>query len=313
MVELIFNLTVLIIGLLVMIYAAGKAVDHSVVFASALGVSPLIIGLLFVSIGTDLPEIVNSIVASGLGHLDINVGDAIGSVLTQFTLIFGLLSFVAKKPFKINKKIMFAMGSCLLLALFLVYSTVEKGFISRINALFMIGSLPVYMMLIHSLIGLEPTVDQSPPTEVKKFRHLVFALIGFGGVAVGSYAVVTSVIEISKIFNIPEYIISFFGVAIGTSLPELVVDVKAIRKGETALAYGDIIGSCIIDATLSIGIGAFIFPQAVSTKLANTSILYTIFASFIVVFLLTMRGTIDRKAGIILISIYLLSYMLLFI
>ena len=313
MVELIFHVVVLVIGLLVMIYAAEKSVDHSILFASALGISPLVIGLLFVSIGTDLPEIVNSIVSSGLGHLDINVGDAIGSVMTQLTLVFGLLSFVAKKPFKINKKIMFVMGSCLLLALFLVYSTIETGFISRINALFMIGSLPIYMVLIYSFMGIEPQVDRSPLREVKKFRHLVFALIGFIGVAAGSYAVVTSVIEISTIFKVPEFIISFFAVAIGTSLPELVVDVKAIRQGETALAYGDIIGSCIIDSTLSIGIGAFIFPQAVSTNLANTAILYTIFSSFIVTCLLTLRGTIDRKAGVILISLYILSYILLFL
>ena len=313
MVELIFHVAVLVIGLAVMVYAAEKSVDHSIILASALGISPLVIGLLLVSIGTDLPEIVNSIVASGLGHLDIDVGDSIGSVLTQLTLIFGLLSFVAKKPFKLNKKIMFVMGSCLLLSLFLVYSTVENGFISRINALFMIGSLPAYMVLIYSLIGLDTTVDRSPQTEVNKVRHLVFALIGFVGVALGSYGVVTSVIEIATIFNVPEYIISFFGVAIGTSLPELVVDVRAIWKGETALAYGDIVGSCIVDATLSIGIGAFLFPQAVSANLANTAILYTIVASFIVVVLLTLRGTLDRKAGGLLIGLYLLSYIVLFL
>ena len=313
MVGLVFYVVVLAIGLLVMIYAAEKSVDHSIIVASASGVSPLVIGLLFVSIGTDLPEIVNSIVASGLGHLDIDVGDSIGSVLTQFTLIFGLLCFVAKKPFRINKKIMFVMGSCLLLSLFLVYSTLESGFISRINALFMMGGLPVYMVLIYFLVGLEPTVEQSPQRELKKFRHLVLALIGFIGVAVGSYAVVTSVIEISTIFNVPEYIVSFFAVAIGTSLPELVVDVRAIRKGESALAYGDIVGSCIVDSTLSIGIGAFIFPQAVSSKLANTAVIYTIVACFIALFMLTLRGTIDRKAGVILISLYLCSYILLFL
>ena len=313
MVELLFHVAVLVIGLAVMIYAAEKSVDHSIILASALGISPLVIGLLLVSIGTDLPEIVNSIVASGLGHLDIDVGDSIGSVLTQLTLVFGILSFVARKPFKLNKKIMFVMGSCLLLSLFLVYSTVENGFISRINALFMIGSLPAYMVLIYSLIGLDTTGDRSPQTEVNKVRHLVFALIGFVGVALGSYGVVTSIIELSTIFNIPEYIISFFAAAIGTSLPELVVDVRAIQKGETALAYGDIIGSCIVDATLSIGIGAFLFPQAVSANLANTAILYTIAASFIVVVLLTLRGTIDRKAGAILIGLYLLSYIILFL
>jgi len=313
MIDLIIHIIILVIGLFVMIYAAEKSVDHSILLASALGIPPLIIGLLFVSIGTDLPEIVNSIVAAGLGHLDIDVGDSIGSVMTQLTLVFGIITFVSKKPFKIDKKIMFVMGSCLLLSLFLVYSTVESGFITRINALFMIGGLPIYMILINSIVGSKPTIDRSPPIEVKKVRHLIFALISFIGVAVGSYFVVTSVIEISTIFNIPDYIISFFAVAIGTSLPELVVDIKAIRKGETALAYGDIIGSCIVDATLSIGIGAFIFPQRVSAKLANTAILYTIIASFITLLLLTLRGTIDRKAGIILISLYFLSYILLFL
>ena len=118
MVDLIIHIVALIIGLFVMIYAAEKSVDHSVLLASALGIPPLIIGLLFVSIGTDLPEIVNSIVAAGLGHLDIDVGDSIGSVMTQLTLVFGIITFVAKKPFKIDKKIMFVMGSCLLLSLF---------------------------------------------------------------------------------------------------------------------------------------------------------------------------------------------------
>jgi cation:H+ antiporter len=296
-----------------MIYAAEKSVDHSIILASAFGISPLLIGLLFVSIGTDLPEIVNSVVSSSLGHLDINVGDAIGSVLTQLTLVFGVLPFVAKKPFKINKRIIFIMGSCLLLALFLVYSVVEKGFISRINALFMVSSFPMYTVLMYSLVGIEPTIDRLPSSDVNKIHHLVVALIGFIGVALGSYAVVTSVIEISSIFNIPEFIISFFTVAIGTSLPELVVDVRAIRKGEVALAYGDIIGSCIVDSTLSIGIGAFFFPQAVTARLADTAILYTLFASFIVILLLTARGTIDRKGGVIFVGLYLLSYMLLLI
>lgn len=313
MVELLIHSALLIIGLVVMIYAAEKAVDYSVLFASALGISPLIIGLVLVSIGTDLPEIVNSIVASAVGHLDIDVGDSIGSVMTQFTLVFGILSFVVKKPFRINKKVIFIMGSCLLLSLYLVYSVVESGFITRINALFMISSLPLYMFIINSIVGMKTTVDRSPKLDKTKIRHLLFALISFIGVAVGSYFVVTSVIEISVLVNIPEYIISFFGVAIGTSLPELVVDIKAIRKGETALAYGDILGSCIVDATLSIGIGAFLFPQRVSATLANTAILYTIIASFIAVLLFTLRGVIDKKMGTVLISLYFLSYILIFL
>ena len=76
------SVAVLVAGILLMTLASDKAIEHSIVIASALGVSPFMIGFTLVSIGTDLPEIVNSIVASALGHGDINAGDSIGSVLT---------------------------------------------------------------------------------------------------------------------------------------------------------------------------------------------------------------------------------------
>ena len=89
MFEAIIGIVILIAGILLMTISSEKAVEHSVVLASALGISPLIIGLTLVSMGTDLPEIVNSIVSCALGHGNINLGDSIGSVLTQLTLMFG--------------------------------------------------------------------------------------------------------------------------------------------------------------------------------------------------------------------------------
>lgn len=91
------------------------------------------------SIGTDFPEIVNSIVSSSIGHADISVGDSLGSVLTQMTLIIGLLPFLGKK-FKVDRKKIVIIGACEVLALILAVSIAEKGYITRINALFLVAS-----------------------------------------------------------------------------------------------------------------------------------------------------------------------------
>ncbi len=124
--------------------------------------------------------------------------------------------------------------------------------------------------------------------------------------------IVNSVIVISRFLNLHEYIISFFIVAIGTSLPELAVDINALRLKHHSIAIGDIIGSCIVDSTLSIGIGQVLFPQAVTATLAAPTVLYTLVASFIVFVLIASRRKVDKKAGILFISLYFISYLFLF-
>ncbi len=131
------------------------------------------------------------------------------------------------------------------------------------------------------------------------------------GVAIGAYIVIQSVITLSTIFGISEYILSFFIVAIGTSLPELAVDLIAIRKKQFSLALGDAIGSCIVDASVSIGIGMLFFPQAVSGQTALITGLYAIFGSIIVIFTLGLRKKVDRKAGALFLLTYFGSYILL--
>ena len=86
-----------------MTFSSSKAVKHSVALASSLGISPLMISLVLVSLGTDLPEIVNSIVSTSSGHADINAGDSLGSVLTQLTLVLGFLPLFGRS-FKVKRK-----------------------------------------------------------------------------------------------------------------------------------------------------------------------------------------------------------------
>jgi len=310
---LAFDVTVgialLILGIALMAFSAEKAVEHSISIASALGMSPLMIGLIIVSLGTDFPEITNSIASSALGHGDINVGDSLGSVLTQMTLVLGLLPFLGGM-FRVKRDEITVIGACEALALMAAVSMVEKGYISQMNAVFLVASWPILMLITKSVMR-RPEV--APRTSQKLSFHLVAAILGFIGVAVGSFIVIESVIAMSTVLRVPEYFISFFVVAIGTSLPELVVDLTAIRKRQYEIAIGDAIGSCLVDACFSIGIGPLFFaPITISGKLAETTGLYALFGSIIVILTLASREKLDKKAGVLFIVLYLLSYAMLY-
>ena len=314
-VEILVAVAFLIIGIVLMAYSSEKAVGHSVKIASAMRISPLVIGLILVSIGTDLPEIVNSITSSAMGHGDINVGDSLGSALTQMTLILGLLPFLAG-DLKVQKREVLVIGACEVLALILAVSMAEKGYFTRINALFLMASWIVFLLLARSVMGKsyeekEWAMASADERHLPHFLHWIIAILGFVGVAIGAYIVVQSVVTLSARFNISEYLVSFFVVAIGTSLPELVVTITALRKKQYQLSIGNVIGSCLFDASFSIGIGLFFFPQAVSGELSATTGLYAIFGSIFAIVILALNGKVDKKAGALFIFAYLLSYSLI--
>jgi len=309
---LAFDVTVgivlLVLGLVLLAFSAKTAVEHSVSVASALGMSPLMIGLVIVSLGTDFPEIANSIFSSALGHGDINVGDSLGSVLTQMTLVLGLLAFFGRQ-FRVKRDEIIVLGACEVLALIATLSMLEKGYISQMNAVFLVVSWPILLLITRSLMQ-KPVATAH--TGQRLYYHLVLSLLGFAGITVGSFIVIESVIAMSGALGVPEYFISFFVVGLGTSLPEFVVDLMAIRKGQYEIAIGDAIGSCLVDAGFSIGVGSLFFaPITITGRLAETTGLYALFASIIVISVLAMRQKLDRKAGVIFIVLYLLSYVTL--
>jgi cation:H+ antiporter len=307
--EAIIAIIALILGIVLLTYSSDKAVEHLTKIASEWGVSPFMIGVILASIGTDLPEIINSIESSLLGHGNINVGDSLGSALAQMSLVLGLLPFLAR-GFKVKRKKVVVIGACEILALILAVSIVEKGNISQINGLFLVASWVIFMLLTRSLTARKvKEKEHVASTDERHFHHFGVAGLGFIGVAVGAFIVIESVITLSSAFNIPEYFISFFVLAIGTSLPELVVDVMALRRKQYELAIGDIIGSSVVDASLSIGIGPLFFPiTGIDVKLAMITGLYAIFVSIVIISLLAWREKVDRKIGALFIALYLFSY-----
>jgi cation:H+ antiporter len=313
MIDLILGLAGLIAGLALLAYSGDKAVEHSVLVAMEFGIPSLMVGLVLVSLGTDLPEFANSILASALGHGNINVGDSLGSVLAQMSLVLGLIPFLTG-TLEVKRKEVGIIGACLVLALMLVGSIGEKGNISQINGLLLVASWPIFMLLIRnaSTKNVTEKEDQNLPSpSPKRLHNLWVAVLGFIGVAIGSFILIESVITLSSVFRISEYLISFFVVAIGTSLPELIVSLTAIRKKQYELSIGNILGSCLIDSSFSIGIGPLIFPVEVTGKLVMVTGLYAMFVSIVVIIILALKKKVDRKTGLLFIFLYLLSYSIL--
>jgi len=314
--DIVFLVAVLISGIGILNISSNKAVEHTVYFASALGISSLMIGLVLVSIGTDLPEIANSIVACSSGHGDVDVGDSIGSVLTQITLILGLIPFLGRN-FRVKRKEILMIGTFEVLAIILAVSVALTGF-TREKAFLLLISWPIFIFMIRKVTPKDVVRKKQFTTQTSKHYlfHFGIAALGFVGVAIGALAVVQSVIMLSTVLMVPEFFISFFMLAIGTSLPELVVDLTAIRKRQYELAIGDIIGSCIVDATVSISIGQLLFPTPVFYGSPARSIslaLYAILASTVVILMLALREKVDKKAGALFIVLYSFAYTLLYV
>jgi len=298
------DLILLILGLSLMFWCSEKGVLHIMTLVTILGMSPIAVGSIILAFGTDLPEIFNSILSSAAGHGDINVGDSLGSCLTQISLVFGLLLLIGG-TFKVNRDEVIEVGKCELMGIILATLITRTGYITRLDALLLILSYFLLILSVKKYIRKERKVRV---VHVDMVRHMFLFLIYMLGVGLGSYLTISSTVKISQEFGVPEFILSFFLLSLGTSLPELVVDLTAIRKKEYELAVGDILGSNIVDSTFAIAIGPLINPVSISANIAFLSGLWVLLVSAIVILSLYYVGEANRKLGLLYIILYSLSY-----
>lgn len=267
---------VILWGLLLLLCLAGtsfasrRAVTSALRITDSIDISPAAVGLTVMAIGTDLPEIANSIVSSASGHGDVNVGDSMGSALTQITLTLGLLC-IASGSITTNRNFVLAVGTATFFAIVTVRIFVEDGALTRMNGLVMI----LLWMGGTVLLGhgdLQPREVLTGPRG-RLAGDVAGALGWLAVVGLMAVGIVEAFLNIAEAFGVPEFIGSFIVLSIGTSLPELFVDLTAIRRGASSMAIGDIFGSSFVDATLSVGIGPAIFGSLVSSSVQTGTVL----------------------------------------
>jgi cation:H+ antiporter len=308
-VEIALQIFLFVGGLTVALLASGRAVAYTRALAASLGAPAFLVGVVLVSIGTDLPEIANSIAAHLEGEGDINVGDSVGSTLTQYTLVLGLFPFVAILPIarrQVGVVTVFTMAGLGLTILF-----VADGWLARWEGALLILAWAVFTFLVVKLLpGLLP--DDPPP--VRQRNRLLQAgavLLALAVVGFGATVAVRALVRIAELAGVPEFVIAFFGASLGTSAPEIVVDFTALVRGAPAIALGDALGSSLVDATLSIGAGPLVAPAEVTPRLAVVGSLYACVAVGIVGVLLAARRRHDRRSAAVLLALYGAAYLVL--
>lgn len=297
-------------GLAVALVASDRAVAYTRALAAALGAPPFIVGVVLVSIGTDLPELANSIAAHAEGEGDVNVGDSVGSTLTQYTLVLGLFPFVAS-TIAIERRQVGLVTILTAAGLGLTTFFVADGWLGHWEGAALILAWAVFTVVV--VKGLPGQAADEPPA-VRHQRRLVQAGVVLAALAIvglGATVAVRALVHLAELAGAPEFLLAFFGASIGTSSPEIVVDITALRRGAPGIALGDALGSSLVDATLSIGAGPLLFPAEVTPRLAIAGSVYALVAVVAVGTLLGVRRRHDRASALVLLALYALSYVVL--
>ncbi len=308
--ELVLGLAIVAIaaGFAVTVFASRRAVTNAADLAAGTRIPPFAIGITLLAIGTDLPEIVNSIIASLSGHGDINVGDSVGSAATQATLVLGLLPILGG-ALVVGRRRIATIGGVTVGALLFGAFLMLDGRISRWDAALLLvtwvaGSALAWRNLPSTA---EPSLPVVSDNSVRRASIVLGSLVV---VMVGAGTALWGLTKVAEVLGAPEYLIAFFVASIGTSLPELSVGLSAIRRRQVDLAVGNALGSSFADATISIGIGPTIAPIAVTTSLVVPGSIAAAVVIAAVVLLLSIRKRHDWATGMALIALYLAFYAL---
>lgn len=306
MIDTLIWLSVIIAGFGIMILASQRVIHHISKLAYGLSIPPFVLGITLVAVGTDLPEIANSIMSSLAGQGDVNVGDSIGSIMTQISLVLGLIPLFGG-AFRIRRSRLILISSLTIAALGIGSLLFADGYFSRLDGiiLFLTWVIFTFIAIKYSTYLSDPVLET--PESTKVFHALVSIFYLFLLLA-GAGAAVKGIIELAELAKIPKYIISFFGASFGTSMPELVVNIIAIRKGKNGLALGDILGSCMVDATLAISVGPIIAPTVITAALAVKGSILTIAIVMVATGVIAFRQKHDYWSGLLLLCLYAFAY-----
>ena len=269
--SVVISLAVLIAGLFTLSKGADILVDSAVALSLKWGLPKMVIGATIVSLGTTLPEASVSTLAAVKGNADLALGNAIGSIIADTALIIGLAAMLGTVP--VDKRLIHRQGTLQFFAALLLtvvsapfFSPGREGKIYQWMGWIFVALLVCYLYM--SFRWAKESMDNSAPEtaeEHEKPLPLLLLLLAAGIIIVVlSSKVLIPAVEVSALkIGIPQSIIAATLVAFGTSVPELVTAITAVRKGHGELAAGNIIGADILNVLFVLGVAAAVTPAGI--------------------------------------------------
>jgi len=255
-----------VLGLALLVGGADLLVRGAARLAAAVGISPLVVGLTVVSLGTSAPELAVTVAATARGEPDLALGNVVGSNIMNVLLILGTSALVA--PLVVRRRLISLDMPLLVLVSIAVVGFALTGVIGRVEGGLLLTTAVLYTaFLIRHARRTQGTGPGSPQrSEVGPrgiARDVLFTIIGVGLLVLGSRWLVESATTIAELMGVSQLTIGLTVVAIGTSLPELATSVVASLRGERDIAVGNIVGSNLYNLLLVLGAAAALSPGGI--------------------------------------------------
>lgn len=300
-------------GLFLTIKGGDWFVDSASWFAEATGIPKFVVGATVVSFATTLPELLVSVRAAMNGSAQLAIGNAIGSVTANTTLIMGV-SLVAMAGIVSRKS--FSLKGGLLLVAIVGLTILSFGRYLPVWSAFVLWAIFLVFMISNLIEGKKSaTIEKNESYEKSEIpSKIFFFVIGTASIVFGAEFLVSSGKTIASGIGISETIIGFTVIALGTSLPEFVTTLTAIRKKENSLSVGNIIGANIIDTTLILPLCAVINGKPLPVDKVNLTFDFPvcILACALAIIPTIIQGRFKKWQGFALLTVYAL-YMLLLV
>jgi cation:H+ antiporter len=303
-----------ILGLIVLIAGAELLVRGSSRLAAAFGVSPLVIGLTIVALGTASPEIAVSIQAATSGQGDITIGNVIGSNIFNILFVLGVSALIA--PILIAEQLIRLDAPIMIGISILAYLLVLDGRLDLWDGALLFTGVVAYTVFSFRQSRKESTEVQEeyaqeyatkePSTLANILRNIVFVIMGLGLLVLGARLLVDAATLIAEAMGVSQLIIGLTIVAIGTSLPEVATSLVAALKGESDIAVGNAVGSNIFNLLGVLGVAGLVAPDGivVTGQVLRFDFLVMLFVAFIILPIFYVDNKISRFEGGVLFSYY---------
>jgi cation:H+ antiporter len=290
------------------LYLGGEAlVRGSAAIGRAFGMSPLVVGLTLVSMGTSSPELAASVAAVLKNAPAVSFGNVIGSNIANLALILGLVA--AMRPLKIDRDFLVRDIPILLIVSFWCIWIGWNGKITRFESVLLISALVVYLGLLLKSTGKAPEIPVSSPSDHPKPTSIglsiLVSLVGIGLLVLGAHSLITGSVNLARAIGISERVIGLTMVAFGTSLPELASSVVAVLRKESNLVLGNLIGSNIFNILLILGVTAAVRPIAVADPGLLFDLSVMIGVSLLIALFMISGRRLTRLEGGVLVALYL--------
>lgn len=305
----------IVIGFVLLVLGAELLVRGSSNIASKFHIPEMLIGLTIVALGTSAPELIITVTSAFSGNTDLIIGNAIGSNLCNLLFILGLMAiirpiFIDEDAKKIHIPIAFLS---VLVILFIEISHISSNpsFIGRVDGIILVilflayFTYPIFSEIKDIRKAYKENMNEESTKNIKIFVQIIFIIIGIVLLKFGGDFVVDYSTEIAQALGISERVIGLTIVAIGTAMPELITSIIAVIRKDTDLAVGNLVGSCVLNLLLILGVGAIITPLEFSNEFTQNLILLAISTLILWIFnFIGKKNTITRFKGFILLIIF---------